>query len=303
MFDWDDIRFFLAVARSGSTLSAARELKVSQATISRRVTLFEERLGIELFVRSPSGYALTARGTAMVPLAEAVEASAGQFAEAVAAESRRVSGRVRLTTVESSANAWVIPALAQLAGTHPGIEVEVITSDRFLDLTRGEADLAIRFGPRPSQEALVARQVAELEECFYASREMVTRLGRPASFAEIARYPLVSDTGAANGRFAGWIEENVPDAHVAHRIQSMSGIVSAVRAGLGAAILPCIMGDDLKGLVRLLPPIAELTMPCWMVTTDQARRQPHIRAVIDAVVDVIQGQVARGDERAAVVGE
>jgi DNA-binding transcriptional LysR family regulator len=302
MSDWDDIRYFLAVARSGSTLAAARDLRVSQATISRRVSLFEERLGIELFSRSPAGYALTARGAALVPLAEAVEAAAGGFHDAVGAESRRVSGKVRLTTIESAANAWVIPALARLAQSHPGIEVEVVTSDHFLDLARGEADVAIRFGAPPSDEALVARKLTELEECLYASREMVTRLGRPASFAEVARYPLVGDTIGQTGWFNNWIEANIPGAHVAHRVQSISGIVAAVRAGLGAAILPTIMGDDIKGLVRLLPPIKELTMQCWMVTTDQARRQPHVRAVIDAVVAVVEMQMDR-EPRQPAVGE
>jgi DNA-binding transcriptional LysR family regulator len=302
MSDWDDIRYFLAVARSGSTLAAARDLRVSQATISRRVTLFEERLGIELFARSPAGYALTARGTALVPLAEAVELAAGGFHDAVDAESRRVSGKVRLTTIESAANAWVIPALARLAQSHPGIEVEVVTSDHFLDLARGEADVAIRFGAPPSDEALVARKLTELEECLYASREMVTRLGRPASFAEVACYPLVGDTVGSNGWFHNWIEANIPNAHVAHRVQSISGIVAAVRAGLGAAILPTIMGDDIKGLVRLLPPIEELRMACWMVTTDQARRQPHVRAVIDAVVAVVEMRMDR-EPRQSVVGE
>lgn len=300
MSDWDDIRYFLAVARSGSTLAAARGLRVSQATISRRVTLFEERLGIELFVRSPAGYTLTPRGEALVPLAEAVEAAAGHFTDAVDAESRRVSGKVRLTTIESAANAWVIPALARLAQSHPGIEVELITSDKFLDLAHGEADVAIRFGSRPSDEALVARRIAELEECFYASREMVTRLGRPCNFAEVAGYPLIADTAERTGLFNNWIATNVPGAHIVHRVQSLSGIVAAVRAGLGAAILPTVMGDDVKGLVRLLPPIEELSMPCWMVTTDSARRQPHIRAVIDAVVAVVEESMNRGPQQLAV---
>jgi DNA-binding transcriptional LysR family regulator len=295
MSDWDDVRYFLAVARSGSTLAAARGLRVSQATISRRVTLFEERLGIELFARSPAGYTLTPRGQALVPLAEAMETAAGRFTDAVDAESRRVSGKVRLTTIESAANAWVIPALARLAQSQPGIQVELITSDKFLDLAHGEADVAIRFGSRPSEEALVARKIAELEECFYASREMVTRLGRPCNFAEVAGYPLIADTAERTGLFNN-------GAHVVHRVQSLSGIVAAVRAGLGAAILPTIMGDDVKGLVRLQPPIEELSMPCWMVTTDPARRQPHIRAVIDAVVAVIEESMNRGS-RPSAVGE
>lgn len=295
MFDWNDLRYFLGVARSGSTLAASRQMRVSQATVSRRLTEFESKLGVQLFVRRPTGYSLTPRGEALLPLAEAVEAEVQRFGHAVDAESRRLSGKVRLTTVESAANAWVIPALARLRESHPQIEVEVITTDANLDLARGEADVALRFGTRPSQESLVVRHLTELEECFYASRELATRLGRPADHAGIAAYPLVSDSVDRTGRISGWIEQNVPDARVVHRVSSLSGLLAAVRAGLGAAVLPCLMGDELNGLVRLMPPIEALSTSCWLVTTDASRRQPHVRAVIDEVVGRIEARVRHGE--------
>lgn len=293
MFEWNDLRHFLALARSGSTVAAAKRLKVSQATVSRRITELEAQLGIQLFVRRPSGYELSPRGQALLPLAEAVEAAVERFGHAVGAETRRLTGLVRLTTVESAANAWAIPALAALRHNFPEIEVEVITTDSNLDLARGEADVALRFGTRPTQESLVTRHLADLDECIYASREMVARLGRPANHAGIAAYPLIADSIDRTGRFSDWIAENVPDARIVHRVNSLSGVVAAVRAGIGAAILPCIMGDDLKGLVRLMPPIKELSTACWLVTTDAARRQPHIRAVIDQVVAQVTSGTAR----------
>lgn len=293
MYDWNDLRHFLAVARTGSTLAASRELRVSQATVSRRITAFEESLGIKLFVRRPSGYTLTPRGEAMLPLAEEIEAATQRLDAAVASEARRLTGKVRLTTVESAANAWVIPALARLREQGAEIEVEVITADHYLDLGHGEADIALRFGHRPEQDSLVVRHLAELEECLYASREIVTRLGRPADHADIARYPFVSNAVGTTGPIARWIEANVPDAQIVHRVNSVSGLVAAVRSGIGAAILPCIMGDDLRGLVRLGPPIPELTFPCWLVTTEPVRRLPHVRAVIDAVVAEVQNAALR----------
>jgi DNA-binding transcriptional LysR family regulator len=288
MYDWNDLRHFLAVARTGSTLAASRELKVSQATVSRRVTVFEEALGLKLFVRRPSGYTLSPRGEALLPLAEAVEGAALALSNGVAAEARRLSGIVRLTTVESAANTWVIPALARLRQSQPAIHVEVITADRYLDLARGEADLAIRFGARPEQESLVVRHLTDLEEAFYASRDTVVRLGRPCNFAEIARYPLVSDAIAGAGRIAQWVADTIPGAETVHRVSTVSGLVAAVRAGMGAAVLPCIIGDSHRDLVRLLPPVPELSFPCWLVTTDAIRRQPHVRAVIDVVSEEIQ---------------
>ena len=293
MLDWDDLRFFLAVARDGSTLAASKSLKVSQATVSRRITVFEESVGVELFARGPAGYTLTHRGTAIVLLAEAVEAAVGAVTDTIAAESRRLSGEVRLTTVESAANSWVVPALKRLHASHPGIAVEIVTSDATLDLLRGEADVAIRFGERPTQEALIVRHLTDLQECFYASRELVVEYGRPSDHADLARYPLVGNSPSRIGFGNEWIVANVPGARIVQRVNTLSGIVSSVRAGLGAALMPCLIGDDLKGLVRLTTPIPELSTACWLVATDAARRQPHIRAVIDAVVAEIERATRR----------
>jgi DNA-binding transcriptional LysR family regulator len=285
MFDWNDLKFFLAVARDGSTLAAARTLKVSQATVSRRITLLEEVLGVELFARHASGYILTARGEALMPLAEGVETEVARFEAGLEAESRRLSGAVKLTTVESAASAWVIPALARLRESHPGIAVEVIASDTNLDLASGEADIAIRFGNRPEGDTLIVRRLAALEETVYASRELVTRLGRPVNAADLARYPLVADAAV---RFNAWLEREVPEGRIVQRVNAISGILASVKSGIGAALLPCMIGDGARALVRLMPPIPELTTDCWLVTTDQARRQPHVRAAIDAVVAHIE---------------
>lgn len=286
MFDWNDLRHFLAVARFGSTLAASRALKVSQATVSRRVTVLEETIEAKLFVRRASGYSLTPRGEAVLPAAEAVEAAVRAFEEGIKAESRRLSGRVLVTTVESAASGWVVPAVARLRQEHPEVSVEIITTDDVLDLARGDADIGIRFGPRPTQESLVVRHLIDLDECFYANREMVTRLGRPTCYAEIARYPLVAYPDERLGEFGGWIAANIPEARVVQRANAMSSIIAAARAGVGAALLPTIMGDDYRDLVRLMPPIP-MRPPCWLVTTDAARRQPHVRAVIDRVVEQV----------------
>lgn len=292
MLDWNDLRYVLAVARTGSTLAASKQLKVSQATVSRRVTALEQEVGVQIFVRKPSGYSLTQRGEMLLPAAEAVEESILTFSDRVAMESRRLSGTVRLTTVESAANAWVIPALAQLRARFPDVRVEIITTDDNLDLARGEADLAIRFGNKPTEETLVVRHLTDMEESFYASHELVARLGMPECLSDLARYPLVT-TMADTSFINSWISTHLPDAEIVHRTNRLSSIIASVRTGIGASILPCLMGDDIRHLVRLVPPITELTTPGWMVTTDQARRQPHVRAVIDFIVGQIQEWLAR----------
>ena len=300
MLDWNDLRYFLSVARTGSTLAASKQMKVSQSTVSRRITAFEEDIGVKLFVRKPSGYELTPRGESVLPAAESVEAAILSFSDGIEAESRRLAGTVRLTTVESAANAWVIPAVGLLRDRYPEIRVEIMTSDQYLDLARGEADIAIRFGPKPTQETLIVRHLIDMLESFYASEQLVAQYGMPQDIADMARYPLVSsmDDESMTSR---WVAEQVPGAEIAQRASTLSSIIASVQSGLGASILPCLMGDDIKGLVRLMSPIEELTTPGWMVTTDEARRQPHIRAVIDFVVEQIQQSLARRPTHLSVV--
>ena len=300
MLEWNDLRYFLAVARSGSTLGAAKILRVSQSTVSRRITILEEAVGVKLFVRTPSGYRLTPRGESVLPAAESVEAAALSFSDSIAAEARRIAGTVRLTTVESAANAWIIPTLGLLRARYPELQLEIMTSDENLDIARGEADVALRFGKKPTEEILVVRHLVDMQETFYAHEQLVEKLGMPDDLSDMSRYPLVL-TMNQGGTINSWLAEHFPDAQVTHRANSLSSIITSVRSGIGASILPCLMGDDTRGLVRLLPPIAELTTPGWMVTTDEARRQPHIRALIDFVVEQIQLSIKRSESHLSVV--
>ena len=299
MLDWNDLRYFLSVARTGSTLAASKQLRVSQSTVSRRITALEEQIELKLFIRKQSGYKLTPRGRSVLPAAEKVESAILAFSDGVEAETRRLSGTVRVSTVESAANAWVIPAVGLLRRHHPDVRVEILTSERYVDLARGEADVAIRFGPKPTQDTLIVRHLVDMLESFYAAKEVVEKLGMPASVADLARYPIVASTDTES-IMNQWVEDQIPHAKIEQRANSMSSIIASVRSGLGAAILPCIMGDDIAGVVRLLPPIEELTAPCWMVTTDEARRQPHVRAVIDLVIKQIQLALAKRPEHLTV---
>lgn len=196
MFDGNDLRHFLAVARTGSTLAASRTLRVSQATVSRRVSVLEETLGTALFVRSASGYELTIRGRAGVADGRG-SGSCGDWLRR--GRESRIAAPLGQGAA-SAANAWAIPALARLREVHPEIAVEIITTDAPLDLARGDADVAIRFGRKPTQESLVVRHLTDLEECFYANRELVTRLGRPGTHVELARYPMVAHVEATMRR-------------------------------------------------------------------------------------------------------
>lgn len=300
MLDWNDLRFFLAVARTGSTLAASRKLRVSQATVSRRISALEEALGITLFLRSPSGYALSVRGEAILPGAQAVEHAIDALASSVEAEQRRLSGKVRLTTVESAANIWLMPAIAAFRTQFPAVIAEVFVDDRVLDLSKGEADIAIRFGVQPDDENLVIRRIVELHESVYARQDLVDMHGIPQSLADLARYPMIGFSGMGLGPISRWQDSLGPDVHVVHRANTLSAIISAVQAGMGAAVMPCLLGNAYRGLVRLFPPIPELTTPGWLVTTASARQQPHVRAMLDFIADFVRDSILRTEQRYSV---
>ncbi|MBL0925639.1 MAG: LysR family transcriptional regulator [Sphingomonadaceae bacterium] len=297
MLDWNDLRFFLAVARSGSTLAASRTLKVAQATVSRRITALEEALGATLFIRSPSGYTLSSRGQTMLVGAEQVERGINALINSVEAEGRRLSGAVRLTTVESAANVWLMPALAAFRAQHPAVVAEGIVDDRALDIARGEADIAIRFGNPPQDESLVIRRIVELHESVYAREDLAEQLGLPNSYEGLKRYPMIGFSGTGIGHIAQWTNNLGPDIDIVHSANTLSAVIAAVRAGMGAAVMPCLIGDTTPGLVRLFPPIPELSTPGWIVTTASARQQPHVRALLDFIAEFIRNSVAKAEQR------
>lgn len=291
------MRYFLAVARSGSTLAASRSLKVAQATVSRRIAALEEALGTTLFIRSPSGHSLSVRGQAVLAEAEQVERSINALVNSVEAEGRRLSGTVRLTTVESAANVWLMPALAAFRLQHPAVTAEVIVDDRALDIARGEADIAIRFGNPPQDESLVIRRIVELHESVYVRRDLADQLGMPNSYEGLLRYPIIGFSGTGIGHIAQWTSNLGPNINIVHSANTLSAVIAAVRAGMGAAVIPCLIGDAMSGLVQLFPPIDELTTPGWLVTTNSARQQPHVRALLDFIADYIRESVVQTEQR------
>ncbi len=283
-FDWNDLRVLLAVARRGSTTGAARELETSPSTAARRITALEEALGVELFERRPDGYHLTEAGRALVPAAERMEAAAAEVTERLEALARGASGIVRLTTLDSAAIEVVIPMLPRFHEEHPRVHVEVLTGDTKLDLLRGEADVALRFGPRPTETGLVVRRLRTIETALYCSRGYAAKRGLPADVAALNDHAIVRGTGHVDARpHHRWLAENAPRAVIAHRGSSSIGILEAVRRGLGIGALPTERSDEDPELVRLVGIGPVFTADVWLVTTEEARKLAHVRALLDFV--------------------
>jgi len=195
MFDWNDARHFLAVARSGSTLTASRTLKVSQPTVARRIAALEAALGLSLFERRQAGYRLTGDGEALLPAAEAVEQGAIALAEGAAARAGTLEGVVRLTCNEMSAPA-LNPLIGALRDAYPGIRVDVIATEARLDLGAGEADVAIRTTlAQPQGAGLYARRIVDLPSLIYCSRAYARKYGAPRDPDNLAGHVIIGADG------------------------------------------------------------------------------------------------------------
>jgi DNA-binding transcriptional LysR family regulator len=282
MLDWDLIRYFLAVARSGSTLTAARELGQSQPTVARRIAALEDAVGACLFERRQAGYRPTEDGCALMPEAEAVEAAALRFNEQAHSRKRRVAGTVRITAFDMFEEMGLGQALQEFGQRYPEVTLEIVVTERFLDLAAGEADIAIRAGSRPDSGPFVCRKLSEDYWTLYCSRSYADAHGKPTSPAELNGHVLLGGGGHLESIAPfRWLARNARDVPIRYRYNNVPNLIAAVASGLGVSMLPCAFVDHRPELVRCLPPPVELKTPIWMIVHERMRHEPRIRAMID----------------------
>ncbi len=279
--DWNDLRFALAIARSGSLAGAARRLGVNHSTVFRRLNAFEERLAVRLFERLPEGYVPTPAGERVIARAERVQAEMDGLGREVAGLDERLSGEVRLTTAPNLAYHYVAPWLADFRARYPEVRVDVAVSIEARDLSRREADVALRATSAPP-EHLVGRRAAAFPWWVYAGDTWLAANPAPAGMADLARCPLIGADDAMRRLPAfAWAERHLPAERVVARSGDIDTMAALAAAGLGIALLP---QDQVKpGLTRLFPVDPPATTELWLLTHPDLRRVPRIRAVVDSL--------------------
>jgi DNA-binding transcriptional LysR family regulator len=289
MIDWSDLRFVLAVARGGSALRAAHGLGVNQTTVMRRISQLEATIGADLFERKQSGYHPTPLGQRIAAVAARIEDEVKALESAIGAEQRAFSGSVRLTTSEALASHLVAPLLSQFRKEFPGILIELRADDRRLDLARGDADVALRTGSRPNGAGIVARRLPNVAWSVYCGRSYADEYGAPAAIEELDGHPILGVDGALADRPAPlFLVRAAPNSKVSARSNSLANLVSALKAGLGIAMLPCLIGDAEPDLVRCLPPVAGIDSEMWMIVREDAKSAAHVRAFADFLAARVQ---------------
>ena len=282
MFDWNDLKYFLAVARHGSTIAAGKALGASQSTVQRRLVELETRIDRKLVTRTPDGYRLTDVGQDLLPYAERIEAMVRDLERHVTDAGHDNGGVIRVTCPEPIVHR-MMPLIARFHASHPELRVEFVMSDRYLDLSKGEADVAFRSGD--TDDELVGRKIADSVWAVYASCGYIERHGKPDHVADLVRHALVClDESMSNHRVVTWLKQVAPDARIAARNNSILGLIYAVKSGIGVGPLPTAVADAEPELVRVLGPIPELARSWRLLAHPDLRRTPRVAAFFDFIV-------------------
>lgn len=293
--DWDDLRFFLAVAAAGSLSAAARELNVNTTTVLRRIGNLEEALEARLFERLRSGYTLTQDGTRLLQSLEPIDSSLSSLQRDFQAAGGAFRGQVRLSASEIIAGGLIGPALPPFFAAHPDIALDIIAdpsltaqnaAPRLLNVLR-DIDIALRL-ERPIQGDMLVRKLCDVAYGLYGTADYVAAYGRVPENGDLSGHRIIGFS--EEDRPVGpvwWLSRAEKAAHVVMRSSSVATRLSAVETGTSIAALPCFIGAQRPDLQPLLGPDMVGTLELWLLTRGDLASLSHVRAVMDFLVDTV----------------
>lgn len=281
MIAWDDIRFFLAVARSGSLRAGADRLGVKHSTVLRRLADLEGRLGARLFDRLPSGYRMTAAGEDVLDLAERMDASSNELEARILGRDQRLRGALRVTLPPSLSTHLLMPDIAEFSARHSEVEIELLASSDPVNLTNREADVAVRVVYDRNALPLNLHGIAgpEVAGTIYISRDLLDSW-RSGKIGHL-RWVVQSNFGVPD--WATGLELSLGDS--SFRTSDAGAQVAAVREGVGVAALPCFVGDADPSLARAPGAPLKIHGTLWLLTQGETRKAGRVRAFTDFMVE------------------
>lgn len=284
--DWDKLKAFHVVAESGSFTRAGETLKLSQSAVSRQIRSLEDSLGVPLFHRHARGLRLTEQGELLNHTARDVFAKLST-AETILNESAgRPKGPLRVTTTVGFGSIWLASHMSEFLDMYPEISVSVLVTDVDLDLTMGEADIAIRVVP-PTQPDLIQRHLFTGHFGVYAVPSYLNRFGTPHAVEDLLKHRVVSFGEQLPSPFpdVNWLIDAVrtvePEFLPALSVNNVYGMFQAVQTGVGLAALPAFMADDHSRLVKILPDLASPTNDAYLVYPAELRSTQRIAVFRD----------------------
>jgi len=291
--NWDDLRYALAIAEAGSLAGAAATLGVRHTTVLRRLDALEQRLGARLFERRRQGYAPTQAGELMAAQAREMAPAIAEMQRRILGADLQLQGTLRLTTA-FVATLYLLPEpLAAFRRSHPGIEVEVNENSSLVDMSRRDADVALRMSAKVP-EHLVGRQLGELRMRVYAKRGAANLPQRVLPTAQLCRdYPWIGFDRERRSRFFDrWMLEHVPAENVVMRLDLLHPAVAMARTGLALALLPTSVERYEPELVPVSPVLDDVSTPVWLLTHPDLRHTARVRAFMQEVGAALERALA-----------
>jgi molybdate transport repressor ModE-like protein len=280
--DLNDLRLVAAIAHAGSLAGAARQLGVNHATAFRRLEKFEAALGVRLFERSAGRYAATPAGEELARAGAAIDIKAAQSLRKVVGQDLRPGGVVRVTTTNSFAALFIGPIAARCRAEYPDIHLHVVTANVIHDLSRRDADIALRPSMRPP-EHLIGKRIGTLAHAVYgAKRYLRTR----RKLSELAEHDWIAlDDSLSQHATLKWLAKTVALDGVKLRTNSFTGVQQACAEGLGLAVLPCFLGDAHRALQRVTGTLDECSKDLWLLTHPDLRHTTRVKAVFQVMFE------------------
>lgn len=278
-YDWEWLRAFLAVARTGSLSAAARELGQSQPTLSRQIQALEASTRLQLFARSTQGLSLTDAGQSLIEAAEGMEQSSELFQRQVLGLSNELTGELRLSANEIVGIFLLPPALSAFRSLHPGLQLELVIANEASSLSKREADVALRMF-RPRQESLVARRLPDLELAFFAHRDYLARNGKPTSLGELNAHTLIGFDQQIHLMQAGAPPElQIRRQDFALRTDHMLAQIQLLRSGAGICVTHKGLAQRWPELETVLEWLPLPKLEFWVVCHSDTRYSARVRAL------------------------
>ena len=293
MLDWDDLRFFLAIARHGSLTAAAKDLSVAQSTVGRRLATLESKLAVRLLHRTPDGYRLTLAGETVRSQVERVEAEALAVERHVSGHDDRLAGVVRVSCTETLAVHILAPCFVALQHRHPEIQVELVANPLQVSLAMREADIAVRLAPSDRND-LVVRRIGRVAFGLYASPLYLQRHGAPDFAAGCAGHRLMTSLDDVDGDEQEiWAAGLAPRARSGLQTFSHEALVVAARSGGGLACLACFRADPDPALSKIPTPLPAPPAEVFVLVHKDSRATPRIRATSAVIAEAVSAALPR----------
>lgn len=293
---WDDFRLVKVIAEAGGLTGAAERLGVNHSTIFRRLGQMEEGLNVRLFERHRTGYVLTASGEEMVALAEQMEENVATFERKLAGQAVSPAGELRVTTNDTLLVHLLTPIFSRFTKAYPDLRLDVVLSNQALNLSKRDADVAIRATDNPP-ETLVGRRAATIGWALYAHKnDFPDPSGVDPAQLRNCLWVTLGDN-LAGMKVARFAREHVPPEKLVYKVNTVLGLAEAVEAGMGIGHLPCFIANARPQLVRLAPPEPDFSAGLWLLTHPDLRQSARVRVFMDFMAAEI------GKQRRAIEGD